>query len=197
MKQKKLKDRPIYFVVRQMVDPTTGEVAGCLVPAEWVDNRLMRERKYRTNDHIRATLTNPRNTKFHRLVHQLGTLVRENIDGFEHLDSHSVIKKLQTDSGVYCDPREISASPIVEAILNAAHSLLGEGATRMLSAVLPEIQTVQILVPRSIAYDCMDEYEFRQFWDGLCKHLITHYWPTLTEEQITEMAELMPQNEGA
>ena len=28
-------------------------------------------------------------------------------------------------------------------------------------------------------------------------HLIARYWPQLTVEQITDMAELMPQSEGA
>lgn len=195
-RQKKHKDRPVYFVVRQMADPSTGEVVGCLVPASWADNRLLRERKYRTNDHIRATLTHPRNSKFHRLVHQLGTVACQNLEGFEHMDSHAAIKKLQTDSGVYCEAREVSAAPVVAAIQQAAHSLLGEGVARMLSAVLPEIETVQILVPQSIAYDCMDESDFRQFWDGICQHLIDRYWPSLTEEQITEIAELMPHSEG-
>lgn len=195
-KQKRHKDRPVYFVVRTMADPETGEMAGCLVPASWADNRLLRERKYRTNDHIRATLTHPRNTKFHRLVHQLGTVVTQNIEGFEGLDSHAAIKKLQADSGVFCEPREISATPVVAAILSSAERLLGEAAAKMLSAVLPEIETVTILTPRSLSYDCMDESEFRMFWEGICQHLISTYWPDLTEDQITEIAELMPQNEG-
>ena len=196
-KQRKFTDRPVYFVVRQMADPSTGEVVGCLVPASWADNRLLRERKYRINDHIRATLTHPRNSKFHRLVHQMGTVARQNLEGFEHMDSHAAIKKLQADSGVYCEPREVSATPVVAAILASARHLLGDGAARMLSAVLPEIETVTILVPQSLAYDCMDESDFRQFWEGICQHLIARYWPALTTEQITEMAELMPSSEGA
>lgn len=194
--QKKHKDLPVYFVVRQMADPDTGELVGCLVPESWADNRLLRERKYRKNDQIRATLNHPRNGKFHRLVHQLGTVVCQNLDGFEHLDSHASIKKLQADSGVFCEPREINATPVVAAILASAKQLLGDGAARMLSAVLPEIQSVTILVPQSISYDCMDESDFRQFWDGICKHLISNYWPTLSNDQITEMAELMPHSEG-
>lgn len=195
-RQKKHKDRPVYFVVRTMVDPETGEMAGCLVPSSWADNQLLRERKLKTNDLIRATLHNPRNTKFHRLVHQLGTLVRENIDGFERMDSHAVIKQLQMDSGVYCQQKEVNAKPVVDAVLSAATEMLGVAAARMFHAVLPDIETVEIAAPKSIAYDCMDESDFRQFWEGICQHIIDRYWPTLTEEQITEMAELMPSSEG-
>lgn len=196
-KQRKFTDRPVYFVVRSMIDPATGEVCGCLVPNSPIDQRVMRERKYRTNDVLRATLHHPRNSKFHRLVHQLGTMVRQNIDGFHHMDSHSVVKQLQRESGVCCDLVTINASPVVTAILAAAESLLGEVPTRMLRAVLPEIQVIDVLTPQSISYDCMDESDFRMLWDGICGHLIARYWPQLTVEQITEMAELMPQSEGA
>lgn len=194
-RQKKHKDRPVYFIARTMMDVETGEVAGCLVPSSWSDARILRERKIRTNDLLRTAIHNPRNSKFHRLVHQLGTLVRENIDGFEYLNSHETVKRLQADSGVHCEPREVDAAPLVNAILDSAKLALGESAARMLAAALPEIQTLQIMTPRSIAYDCMDELEFRQFWSGICEHLITRYWPGLTEEQITDMADLMPKNQ--
>ena len=196
-KQKALRDRPVYFVARTMADPSTGEIAGCLVPASWADRQILRERKLRTNDTVRATLRHPRNSKFHRLVHQLGTLVRQNIDGFHDMDSHSVIKQLQRESGVCCDLLTISAAPVVTAILAAAERLLGEVPTRMLRAVLPDIQVIDALTPQSISYDCMDESDFRILWDGICGHLIARYWPQLTVEQITEMAELMPSSEGA
>ena len=194
---KRFRDRPVYFVVRPMADPSTGELVGCLVPQDATNQRILRERKYRTNDVLRATLNNPRNGRFHRLVHQLGTVVRQNIDDFQHLDSHAAIKKLQRDSGVCCDVQSIDATPVVSAILAAAESLLGAAAARMLSSVLPEIRTIDVLTPASIAFDCMDESDFRILWDGICGHLVARYWPTLTIDQITAMAELMPHNEGA
>lgn len=195
-KPKAHKDRPVYFVVRTMVDPSTGETIGCLVPNSWVDNKLLRERKYRTNDVLRATIAHPRNAKFHRLVHQLGTLVKRNLDDFQHLDSHSVIKQLQRESGVCCDVMRITASPVVEAILAAAESLLGDAAARMLRTVLPEIKAIDVLTPQSLAYDCMDESDFRRLWDGICTHLVRQYWTQLSVEQVTEMAKLMPKGEG-
>lgn len=196
-KQRSFSDRPVYFVVRPMIDAETGEVCGCLVPNSPIDQRVLRERKYRTNDVLRATLHHPRNGKFHRLVHQLGTLVKQNIDGFHHMDSHAAIKQLQRESGVCCDLVTMNASPIVTAILAAAESLLGEVPARMLRAVLPEISTIDVLTPQSLSYDCMDESDFRMLWDGICGHLVSRYWPQLTADQITEMAELMPQNEGS
>ncbi len=194
---KNLKDRPVYFVVRQMVDRDTGEMVGCLVPQSWSDQHILRQRKYRTGDVIRATLNHPRNSKFHRLMHQLGTVVKNNVDAFSHLDSHAVVKQLQREAGVCCDIQRINASPIVGAIMAAAQSILGEAAAKMLAAVLPEIKMIDVLTPQSIAYDCMDESDFRLLWDGICHHLIQCYWPTMTVEKITEMAELMPHYEGA
>lgn len=196
-REKQHRDRPVYFVVRSMVDPLTGAYTGCLVPDGWMNQKVLRERKYRTGDLLRATINHPRNSKFHRLVHQLGTLVRENLPEFEHLNSHAVIKKLQRDSGVCCEPSRIDAAPVVEAILAAAEAVLGEAAARMLAVALPAIKDIDLMTPQSISYDCMDESDFRILWDGMCAHLVERYWPQLSVQQITDMAELMPQSEGA
>ena len=40
-KQRKFTDRPVYFVVRQMIDPATGEMCGCLVPNSAIDQRVL------------------------------------------------------------------------------------------------------------------------------------------------------------
>lgn len=179
-----------------MADPETGELVGCLVPSSWADQNILRERKYKTGDRIRATLTHPRNSKFHRLVHQLGALCARNIEAYSHLDSHSVIKQLQRDTGIACETQSIDAAPVVTAILSAAESLLGAAAARMLESVLPEIKTIDVLVPQSLSYDCLDESDFRALWEGICRHIVNKHWSSMTEAQITEMAEMMPYNEG-
>lgn len=190
------KDKPIYLRVRKMMDRETGQIAGCLVPLDWANQQLMRERGYKQGDVIRAVLTQPRNNNFHKLVHQLGTLVKRNIEGFENYTSHEVIKKLQRESGVFCHVSTIDAAPVVSAILTASESVLGEVPTKMLSAVLPEIKTIELTEPESMAFDSMDEGEFRQLWAGICGYLVTRYWPDLSVEQITEMAEMLPQREA-
>ena len=40
--------RPVYLMVRKLVDPKTGEEIGALVPANQIDARLLRERKFHT-----------------------------------------------------------------------------------------------------------------------------------------------------
>ena len=44
---------------------------------------------------------------------------------------------------------------------------------------------------------CIKELTGETFSTRICGHLIARYWPQLTVEQITDMAELMPQSEGA
>lgn len=189
---KKHKDRPVYLQVQKMADPETGELIGCLVPSSWADQNILRERKYKTGDRLRATLTHPRNSKFHRLVHQLGVLVGENIEGFEGMSAHTIIKRLQSDAGIFCEQKKIDAGPVVDAVLAAVAEMLGDAAAMILSAGLAEIKTVTIQQPSSIAYDCMDEADFRQFWEAICQYIIEKYWPDMTLDQIEGMIDLMP-----
>jgi hypothetical protein len=37
----------------------------------------------------------------------------------------------------------------------------------------------------------MEEGEFQEIYGGFCQHVISTYWPTLTEEEIDQMAGLV------
>ena len=193
---KSLRDRPIYLTVREMIDPESGELVGVLAPDSYADQLLMRERKYRRNEVLRATLIHPRTSAQHRRVHYLGTLVKNNVDGFQGMDSHAVIKRLQAEAGVFCEIHKIQASPILSVFMKIARTVLGGRIAAKLEKALPPVLDMDVLVPQSIAYDCMDESEFRVLWHGICAHLVERYWPGLTTEQITEMAAMLPQSEG-
>ena len=84
--------RPIYLLVRKLVDPETGELVGALVPANMIDQRLLRERKFNVGREVRAELKQSRNPAFHRLAHALGHLLVDNVDGFEALVELPVTK---------------------------------------------------------------------------------------------------------
>lgn len=160
----KRKRQPVYFVVRRLVDPATGEEVGALVPQHEVDRQLMRERSYITGSALRAQLSKARNVKFHRLAHQLGVLIAENIDGYDGLGGHEALKRMQAESGVACDE---TRTPV--------HGL-------------------GVLVSRraqSLAFDEMDEGEFGRFFDGICRHIVAVHWPHMDPEAILEMTELM------
>lgn len=115
-------------------------------------------------DVVFAEIKRPRNPRFNALAHGFGRLVAENIDDFSNMDAHAVLKRLQIESGVGCD--EIGFR-------------------------LQGMWVVQ-RVPQSLAFESMDEDEFRGVFAGLCRHLIAKYWPSETTESIEQMALMMP-----
>lgn len=146
--------RPVYLLVRKLIDPETGEMVGALVPANLIDQRLLRERKFATGREVRAELKQSRNPAFHRLVHAVGYLLVDQVDGFEGKTAHDAIKEVQRQAGICCEPMEID---------------------------LGTLGRVQVQVPRSIAFDEMDEGEFHEFFRGLCDHIDRHYLAGLTD----------------
>ncbi|MHB0825113.1 hypothetical protein ACYCFL_05715 [Stutzerimonas nitrititolerans] len=165
-KRRKRAARPVYMEWRPMVDQQTGEVRLALVAESGIDRFLLKERGYRPGDQVRAEIKKPRNVKIHRLVHALGKLVGQSIDKFQGMDAHSAIKKLQFDAGVCCTFEAFD---------------------------IPDLGRVTRRIPESLAFDEMDETRFREFWGGICQHLIAEYWHGLSEEQVEEMIDLMPQ----
>jgi hypothetical protein len=164
--KQKLRSRDIRVTVMRVMIPETGELIGALVPDHPVDRRSMRERKFNIGKKLRATLRQDRNPKFWGKAHVLGGWLADNVEWCQGLDMHAALKRLQERSGIGCDTRQINASPIVDAILTAAETLLGEAARRMLAAVLPELKTIEITEAASLNFDDMDEGEFSLLWDG-------------------------------
>lgn len=169
----------------------SGVRCAVLVARFATDRRLLKERGYRVGDELRAELSKPRILGQHRKAHLIGQLCVEQLEGFERENSHSAIKRLQRESGFCCELQAIDASPVVEAILAAAQTLLGAAVTKMLRAVLPEIKTIEVSVPQSLAFDRMEQGAFEQFYRGLCGYICAEYWPHLTEDEVAAMAELM------
>lgn len=151
--------RPIYLVVRRLVDPTTGEELGALVPAHPIDRRLMKERKLSVNREVRAELKQPRNPAFHRLAHAVGHLMVDNVEGFESLSAHDALKRLQREAGVACEEIEVD---------------------------LGELGRVPVKQPRSLAFDEMAEDEFAAFFEGITAHIAEHYAHVMLDEVRAE-----------
>lgn len=170
--QKKVKAkrarRPIYLVVRRLVDPATGESVGALVPANAIDQRLLKERKFAVNREVRAELKQPRNPAFHRLAHAVGHLLVDNVDGFEGLSAHEALKRVQREAGVCCEEMEID---------------------------LGTLGRVPVKVPRSLAFDELSEDEFRAFFDGITAYIGEHYTSVMLDEVRAEFW-LMCSGEG-
>lgn len=115
-------------------------------------------------DLLSADLTKPRNPKFNRLVHQLGRLCAVNIEAFAGLDAHRIIKRLQIEGKVACDEIGIN---------------------------VPGYGMVIQFIPRSLSFESMDESEFNAAARGISRTISERYWPSMTEDQILSMAELM------
>ena len=157
--------RPVYLVVRKLMDPDTGEVIGALVPAHPIDQRLLKERKFHVNREVRAELKQPRNAAFHRLAHAVGHLLVDNVEAFRDLDAHAALKRVQREAGVCCEPFEIDLGPV-----------LGK---------------VTAMQARSLAFDELEEDEFRAFFDGITAYIGEHYASVMLDEVRGEFWEMV------
>lgn len=134
----------MYLVPMKVVLPETGEIVGAFVPASPHEARVVRERKYRRGQVIRAILQRPRNAKFHRLAHAIGALAVDHIEGFEGMETHDALKRLQRESGVCCEESEIE---------------------------IPALGKVLLKTPQSIAFDEMEEADFKKLVLGVCAYI--------------------------
>lgn len=134
---------------------------GCLVPLDDRAKMLLRSRGYAVGDVVTADLRKERNGRYHRLVFALGNVVAENIEAFEGMGAHSVLKKLQLESEAGCERKGVS---------------------------LPGVGACTVIVPRSLSYQEMDETEFQAVSKMLCAHVAKAYWPTMSAEDVERMA---------
>lgn len=137
---------------------------GALVPAHDAAREALRARGFKVGDVLLADLTKPRNAGFHRLAHAIGRLVSENVQAFDGMDGHAALKRLQSESGLQCDARMLD---------------------------LPGFGVAMMVTPKSIAFDAMDEGEFRGLIRGLCRFIAQKYWQSCTPEEIERMAQAM------
>jgi hypothetical protein len=139
-------------------------VKGALAPADTYAASVLRSRNYRVNDVVAVEVTKCRSPGFHRLAHSLGGLLAENLDAFAGCDPHAVLKRLQIEANVGCD----------EIALN-----------------FPGVGPCSYRVPRSLSYESLDEIEFHQIIGEMCSYVVRTYWPSLTPEQVENMASAM------
>ena len=137
---------------------------GVLVPADNHARGLLRQYGLKVGDLVSVDIRKPRNPKFHRLVHQIGVLVANNIEAFAGMGAHEVIKRLQLESGTFCKQEMIE---------------------------IPNLGLVSVRTPESISFASLDETQFQEFALAICRHISARYWPECSAEQIEEMAEAM------
>lgn len=186
--------RPIYLVVAKLIDPNTGALVGALVPADDVDGRLMRDRKFRIGRKIRAELKQPREEWQHRLIHKIGHLMVDHVEGWEQLEAHDAIKRLQLDANVCCEMVELDATPVISAVLDACEALLGAGARKVLAGVLPEIRTIPVKRAESLSFDEMEQARFQELFDGLTEYIGRRYTHVMLDDVRAEFWNMAGQN---
>ena len=135
-------------------------IKGGFEPASKEAVELLRERRYSIGDLVFADLTKPRNPGFNRLAHALGGLLAENLDTFDGMPAHKVLKRLQWEANTGCDE---------------------------VGAMVEGVGMVQVKFPRSLSYESMSEEEFREVYQAMCNHVAKHYWHDLEAADVAEM----------
>lgn len=135
-------------------------IRGGYAPADASTAAVLRK-GHKVGDLVFAEFTKPRNPGFHRLAHQLGGMLAENLDAFDGMDWHSVLKRLQIEGDIACD----------------------HIALRM-----PNFGPVDYRQARSLSYESMDEAEFHGVIAAMCRYVAKTYWPSCTPDQVKAMA---------
>ena len=139
-------------------------VKGSLIPADASTQGRMRERGYKVGDLVFAEITKPRNPKFHRLAHRIGSLCAQNIDSFSGMDAHKVLKRLQWEANIGCE--EIGVQ-------------------------VPGVGLAMMRWPQSLGFESMEEGEFHEVTRQFCRHIAHQYWPSMSAEKVQEMVDSM------
>jgi hypothetical protein len=137
---------------------------GCLVPADKFSQLALREKGLKLGDIVAAEIAKPRNPAFWRLAHAFGTLCSENIERFTGVDCHSVLKEIQAEAGIECEVTIID---------------------------IPGFGKLECKKPKSLSFESMGEERFKPLMTEFSRYISKTYWPSMTEEQILEMAEIM------
>lgn len=137
-------------------------IKGALVPADDYAREKIRSRGFKVGDVLQADLVKLRNPAFNRLVHRIGSLVVANIEAFAGMDAHDALKQIQAEGNIACTQQIVD---------------------------MPGIGRCMVTIPKSLSFDNMDEGEFHETARAMCRFIAERYWPSLTPEQIEQMAE--------
>lgn len=124
----------------------------------------LRLKGYSIGDDVALEVFKARNPKFNGLAHKFGELLAQNLDDFAGMDSHDVLKRIQLEAGIACDEVQLRG----------------------------DFGLVYHRQARSLSFDQMDEGEFHNVYEAMCRHVSAKYWPAMKPEEIEKMAAFMP-----
>lgn len=172
-KKPKRRARPVWLRVETLVRPDTGEEVPAFVPAHAMDRDECRRRKYKRGLVLKGELKQRRDPTNWRRMHALAAWVAQNVDGFEELaaaeDWHGVLKRLQAESGVACEPMELD---------------------------LGALGKHEVKVPCSLAFDELDETECKRVHQGISQHVVRRYFGELDQRAQDEITKMLRWPEG-
>lgn len=142
---------------------------GCLEPADKFAFDELRARGYCIGDMVKADLRKPNNPKFNRLIHKIGDLCAKNLDDFQGMDAHAVLKRLQIEGGIACEETAIKV----------------DGLGMMMHRT-----------PKSMSFEDMEDGARSEMAKAFCAFISRKYWPSLSPEEIEAMAEIMDKVEA-
>jgi len=137
---------------------------GTLAPNDDISRQTLRKRGFRVGDVLAADPKKPRSLHNWRRAHKLGQMLVENIEDFQSMESHGVLKRLQVEGDIGCEKLAIK---------------------------LPGFGVVYQNIPLSLNFSDMDDGEFHAIYGQFCQHVIDNYWTSMTPDQIEQMANLV------
>lgn len=139
---------------------------GVFVPCDQESVEACRKAKLRTGERFRVDLRKPRQWESLKRAHALGRLIADSHDEFEGMDAHGVLKRLQIEANAGCDE-----------MLVRLHGM-----------------PVTYRYPRSLAYETMDEIQFKETVGKMAEFALRKYlkWGgTMTGDDVIQLAERM------
>jgi len=172
-------------------------IKGGFVPANEQTRQALRRARLKEGNLVLANIELPRKPGFYRLAHKFARACRENIDNYESLTEHEVLKQLQLETGLGCRCISVPASYVWAQAASAITDIIGEEALQTLNQVegLLKGRMVSVKTPKSLNFGSMSENEFRHIFQGFCRYIAKTYWPSLSDRQVAELAHFMPENE--
>lgn len=137
---------------------------GTFKPADEASRQICRDRKLYAGIEVIAYLYQVRSLEQWKKAHGLGLAMVEHVEAFQNLNAHSALKKLQVDGNIACEEEVFDLGP------------LGKVTRRL---------------PRSLAFDELDETEFQEIYARMLKYVRETYWPQLDEAGMLGLQRLL------
>ena len=166
------------FYLRIVKATVDGVVRRVMVAADRFSADMLKGKNLNEGDRVRAWIGQERDSRSWGRAHALGQLLVDNVDGYEHLNAHQALKRLQALAGVECDEQIITGTE-----LPCPHC-----------GAMSEVPAMTARSPRSLAFDSMDEEDFQTAYTAMVRYIIANHWPDCSESQIEMMSSLCGQS---